>query len=69
MSEDIERPLRQRNCFKQQWGGGRPKIARTGRSRNYEDRWETTAYQHNMSTVVTGKHAIFGLTQPLKTAS
>jgi hypothetical protein len=28
MSEDIERPLGQRNFFKQQWGGGRPKIAK-----------------------------------------
>jgi hypothetical protein len=69
MSGEVERPLGQRNFFKQQWGGGRPKIARTGRSRNYEDRWETTPYQHNMSAVVTGKHAILRLTQPLKTAS
>src|SRR5215467_12331661 len=44
-------------------------IGRTGRSRSYEDRWETAVYEHNMTVILTGIHAIFGLTQRLKTAS
>jgi hypothetical protein len=41
----------------------------TACSRNYEHREESVLYQHNVTPVFTGKHAIFELTQPLNTAS
>jgi len=69
MSVEVELLLDQRNFFQTALGRGTTKnFARTGRSRSYEDRWETAAYQDNMTAILTGKHAIFGLTQPLETA-